>query len=115
MAKAQNPDVIEIGSSSVEELSRDDESPSKIMMMSTKGTFYFKILDSKYHKTKIKLIKGQQRQFKPFIVEKKTRVADKKIQTEAWLTVVHHQECQCQLIGKPLGKESTQEQFNERQ
>ena len=52
MAKAQNPDVIEIGSSSVEELSRDDESPSKIMMMSTKGTFYFKILNSKYHKTK---------------------------------------------------------------
>ena len=52
MAKAQNPDVIEIGSSSVEELSRDDESPSKIMMMSSKGTFYFKILNSKYHKTK---------------------------------------------------------------
>merc|ERR1711953_29459 len=96
MAKAQNPDVIEIGSSSVEELSRDDESPSKIMMMSSKGN---------------------QRQFKPFIVEKKTRVADKKIQTEAWLTVVHHQESQCQLIGKPLGKESIQEQFksNERQ
>ena len=35
MAKAQNPDVIEIGSSSVEELSRDDESPSKIMLLST--------------------------------------------------------------------------------
>ena len=53
MAKAQNPDVIEIGSSSVEELSRDDESPSKIMMLSTKGTFYFKIFNNKYSLTKI--------------------------------------------------------------
>ena len=75
------------------------------------------ILVKLYHKTKIKPIKGQQRQFKPFIVEKKTRVADKKIQTDAWLTVVRHQDCQCQLIGQPLGKESIQSQYksNERQ
>lgn len=53
MAKAQNPDVIEIGSSSVEELSRDDDSTSKIMMLSTKGTFYFKIFNNKYSLTKI--------------------------------------------------------------
>ena len=52
MAKAQNPDVIEIGSS-VEELSRDDDSTSKIMMLSTKGTFYFKIFNNKYSLTKI--------------------------------------------------------------
>ena len=52
MAKSQNPDVIEIGSS-VEELSRDDDSTSKIMMLSTKGTFYFKIFNNKYSLTKI--------------------------------------------------------------
>ena len=53
----------------------------------------YHILVRLYHKTKIKPIKGQHRQFKPFIVKKKSRVADKKSQTDAWLTVVRHQDC----------------------
>ena len=39
---------------------------------------------------------GKQRVFKPFIIEKHTRVADKGSQTGAWITPVSHQGTQCQ-------------------
>ena len=96
MTEAPKSDVIEIGSSSIEDLSHETDSPTKVMMMSVEGMVsiivYFMLFIGKKAKSTI----GKQRVFKPFIIEKHTRVADKGSQTGAWITPVSHQGTQCQ-------------------